>query len=99
MVGKIRPRGLPFSSSSSLLIYRMQGRKGKIKAIDPFSKTGGVVDIYKGKVIDLPPKPSDIEAVSPKIRNLFRPLQPSKKKLEKQEQAQKRKFAVRNGFV
>jgi len=38
-------------------------RYKKIKAFDPFSRTGGFVDLDKGKVFDLAPKPRHLDAL------------------------------------
>jgi hypothetical protein len=54
---------------------RAQGRVRrykKIKAIDPFSKTHGVVDTTGGRVYDVAPKAHDVEKVPSKLRAMMK---------------------------
>jgi hypothetical protein len=57
------------------LARAMQGRVRrykKIKAVDPFSKTHGVVDTTGGKVYDLAPRASEAEHIPSKLRAMMR---------------------------
>ena len=45
-------------------------RHKKIKLIDPFSRTGGFVDVDKGKVFNVAPRPRDLEALPKGVARL-----------------------------
>jgi hypothetical protein len=57
-------------------------RYKRIKAIDPFSKTHGVVDETKGKTYDLAPRASEVDAVPSSLRYLLNPPQKKHKQKE-----------------
>ena len=46
-------------------------RHKKIKAIDPFSKTGGFVDVDKGKVFNVAPRARDVDAMPKGVAKLI----------------------------
>lgn len=79
-LGAASRRNLRQPSLRGVLQGRVSRHK-KIKAVDPFSRTHGVVDVLGGKVYDLAPKARDIDRMPTKLRMMHRKPESKEKKL------------------